>query len=90
MLATPQTGKIDGTTIENIRFFQQSLKDAGRPVTVDGRISSAKGGYHFGGTPYTIVHLNAIVRAGFRNQWPRLQDIPECPPTLRPIIASIL
>jgi len=89
MLATPQTGKIDATTIENIRFFQQSLKEAGRPVTVDGRMSSAKG-YFFSGTPYTIVHLNAIVRTGFLKQWPRLQDIPECPPTLRPILASIL
>lgn len=89
MLATPQTGLIDATTIENIKFFQQSLKDAGRPVTVDGRISSAKG-YFFGATPFTIVHLNAIVRAGFREQWPRVQDIPECPDMLKPVIAAIL
>ena len=89
MLATPQTGQIDPTTIENIKFFQQSLRDVGRPVTVDGRISSAKG-YHFGATPFTIVHLNAIVRAGFLQQWPRLQDIAECPAMLSPVIATIL
>ncbi len=46
---------------------------------VDGHLSPAKPGAYYGNTPYLIARLNASVKIGHPDWWPRIDRIPDAP-----------
>jgi hypothetical protein len=57
-LPAPQiTGHFDASTGFWIFYLQSALRAGGAGV-IDGIVSPARGGAHFGGTPFFIAHLN--------------------------------
>ena len=75
--AVTLSGTADSATISAIRALQ---KATARPSTViDGRVSPAKGGYSYGGSVWSICHLNNLLQDRFLDCWPRLDKIPGCP-----------
>ncbi|HVK09602.1 MAG TPA: hypothetical protein VM597_12565 [Gemmataceae bacterium] len=89
MMRVPQTGVKDPLTADGIRAVQESMRDKVPSTKVDGRVSVARG-YKYGGGAFTIVSLNATVRAHFPRVWPRLQDFPDCPGLLRMRVQDVL
>lgn len=81
---TPQTGTVDQKTIKSIKAFQGATNSP-----ADGRVSSARG-YRYGANYFTIVVLNSNVRHDFPQKWPRLDQIPNCPPRIGQLMKEIL
>lgn len=82
---TPQTGVVDQATIRSIEAFQDAMKTA-----VDGRVSPAQGYRYSGGGIWTIANLQGTLREDFRQQWPRLDQIPGCPPGVKQMMTRLL
>ncbi len=70
-------------TIDGIRAVQEKMREKYPRTVVDGRVSSARPAGRYGGGIWTIVTLNTSVRSRIPSVWPRLQDVPDCPPTLK-------
>src|SRR5262245_32764554 len=81
-LKVPLSGSCDALTIDGIRAWQEGAKQDHPGTVVDGKVSVAQG-YLYGGTMWTIVHLNAAYRSLFPGTWPRLQNHPKCPADLK-------
>lgn len=86
---TPQTGVVDEATIRSIVALQELQKSKGNTRVVDGRVSPARGYRHSGGY-YTIVLMSGALRQDFRQQWPRLDQIPGCPAGIKQMMARLL
>jgi len=69
----PVTGSINPETISAIEVLQ--VADGAAP---DGHVSVAHG-YRFGGSFYTIMIMNFNIKSKFFNQWPNIEEMPECP-----------
>lgn len=80
------TGSIDTTTVNAIRVHQQCTKKNRPGQVVDGRVSSAKGGYSFGGGIWTICYLNNSLQNRYYDIWPRIDMIPGCPGLLQQMV----
>ena len=81
---TPQTGVCDQATIRSIQAFQDAMQ-----TVADGKVSPARG-YRYGGGVWTIVNLQGSLREDFRQQWPRLDQIPGCPGQIRALMSQLL
>jgi hypothetical protein len=84
--AVSVTGVIDPKTITAITLYQQARKAKNPGVVVDGRVSPAKAGYSYGGSTWTIVHMNEVVRERYQDLWPRIDKIPGCPDEVKAIV----
>ena len=60
--------------IQAIRDIQIETK-----TVVDGYLSPAKPGAYYGNSPFLIARLNASVKLGNQDWWPRIDRIPEAP-----------
>ena len=88
-LLVPLSGVCDEATIDGIRAWQEANQKNNPGTVVDGLVNPARG-YSYGPGFWTIVKLNASMRFYFRNVWPRLQDLPGCPPALAQRVYQIL
>jgi hypothetical protein len=85
--AVKLTGVADPATINAIVATQNEAKRKGLAGTViDGRVSPAKGGYAYGTSTWTIVHLNESMQGRHIKLWPRIDQIPGCPPELQQMV----
>lgn len=84
--AVKMTGVADAVTINAITAAQKESNRLGSSNVVDGRVSPAKGGYSYGGTLWTIVHLNESVQGRHIEIWPRIDLIPGCPSELKTMV----
>ncbi len=84
--AVKMTGVADAATINAITATQKEIQRKGLGGVVDGRVSPAKGGYSFGGSLWTIVHLNESVQGRHIEVWPRIDRIPGCPSELQTMV----
>jgi hypothetical protein len=89
LLRVVPTGTCDPLTIDGIRAVQEAAREQRPSTIVDGRVSVARG-YSYGRGDWTIVTLNASVRAHYPRIWPRLQDFPDCPAPLRARVQVVL
>jgi hypothetical protein len=89
MKQVPLSGTVDQKTIDGIVAHQQNMKSKMPSTVVDGRVSRATH-YLYGGGYFTIVALNAFLRRHVPQEWPRLQDLPNCPAVLKTKIQQIL
>jgi hypothetical protein len=89
MLLMPVSDYCDEATMDGIRAWQEGRKDTIPGTVVDGRVSPARG-YFYGGGEWTIVDVNVFFRKLFPNVWPRLQDVPNCPPALQARAPQVL
>jgi len=81
-------GVVDPITINAITTLQRAAKRrAGFPSkVVDGRVSPARGGYRYGSDVWTIANLNNLMQNLYVNIWPRIDNIPGCPPELKAMV----
>jgi hypothetical protein len=89
MLKVRATGICDDDTIDGIRAAQEHIRLGIPGTVVDGRVSPARG-YDYGGGTWILVFLCMQLRMKFPNLWPRLQDLPDCPPQLKTRFAEVL
>ena len=82
MLRVVADGQCGPITIDGIRAVQETMKERNPRTVVDGRVSPARG-YIYGGGFWTIASLNTAFRKRYRQNWPRLQSIADCPGLLR-------
>lgn len=85
----PLTGTCDAATIDGISAFQGQIADISPGTVVDGKVSVASG-YEYGSGTYTIVQLNSALRTRFPQFWPRLFDVPGCPPALQAKVKTLM
>lgn len=90
ILQIPVTGFCDEATIDGIRAWQEARKETISGTVVDGRVSPARGYFYGGVGEWTIVDVNVFFRKLFSNVWPRLQDVPGCPPLLQARAPQVL
>ena len=76
-------GRSGPITIDGIRAAQERMRVKYPATVVDGRVSSAGQTGRYGGGVWTIVVLNNSLRRRTQSVWPRLQDLPDCPPALK-------
>jgi hypothetical protein len=76
-------GRSGPITIDGIRAVQERMRQKHPATVVDGRVSCARPTGQYGGGIWTIVTLNSSLRKRIPSVWPRLQDIPDCPPSLK-------
>ena len=89
LLRVVPTGVCNPVTISGIRAVQEAAREQKPATVVDGCVSVARG-YSYGRGDFTIVTLNASVRAHHPRVWPRLQDFPDCPAQLRLRVQAVL
>ena len=82
------TGKCDGTDndplVAAILMQQRSM----RHPTVDGKVSVVKGDGKLGLNAFFLLRLEARFAIMFPKAWPRLDLIPNCPPSLQNIACA--
>ena len=83
------TGSVDPLTVDGIRAIQEHMRRKHPGTVVDGRVSPARG-HWYGEGAWTIVSLNRSMRIQFPSQWPRLQDISECPGSVRSKVPTLI
>jgi hypothetical protein len=84
------TGSCDDDTVAAIRAAQEHIRRGNPAAVVDSVVSPARA-YDYGpNTRWTIVLLNLQMRLSTPQTWPRLQDLPDCPPELRQIFQNAL
>jgi len=83
-------GMVGPATIDAIKAAQEHMRERNPNTVVDGRVSRARGVTYATEAAWTIVTLNNVVRHNFPGQWPRLQDIAECPGQVRSKVPNLL
>jgi hypothetical protein len=84
--AVKLTGVADAATINAITATQKEIQKKGAGGVVDGRVSPAKGGYNYGGSMWTIVHLNESIQDRNIEVWPRIDRIAGFPSELQTMV----
>lgn len=72
--AVQVTSACSPALVKAIRDVQVETK-----TVADGYISPAKPGGYYGNSPFFIARLNASVRTGHQDWWPRIDKIPDAP-----------
>lgn len=87
MGAVKVTGHCDAATIDAIRLVQTRKKTANPGIVVDGRVSSAKGGYSYSGNAaWTIAIINDLAQDNNTDVWPRIDMAAGCPQELKDMV----
>ena len=80
------TGRDDDPLVKAIFAQQRALN---HPI-IDGKASVAPAGGRIGQTAYFILRLNARFATQFPRQWPHLDLIPRCPPSVAQAVAEAI
>lgn len=74
------TGRCDGTEGDPLVAAILSQQRAQRHPVVDGKVSVVKGSGKVGMNAFFLLRLEARFAVMFPQAWPRLDQIPNCPP----------
>jgi len=87
MRAVNVTGTCDSATIEAIKLVQTKKKAVNPGIIIDGRVSSAKGGYSYSGNAaWTIAIINDLAQDNNTDVWPRIDMAAGCPQELKDMV----
>ncbi len=73
-----------------IDTLQTELKKQHPTLVADGHISRAPPGATYSGGTFIICMANYQVATAFKQQWPRLDTIPGCPPQVKALIDRVV
>ena len=82
MAAIRIDGTCDAYTSAIILDWQKHRKTQNPGVTADGRVSPSAGSTGYGSAIYSIGELNMSLKRRFKDKWPMVSQMTQCPPEL--------